>query len=53
MTALGLTNTRVGFSGFATMYAVARVIRAAGEDIALRGLAFVAMGIWGEPSFVH
>lgn len=107
MTALGLTNTLVGFSGFATMYAVARVIRAAGEDIALRGLAyllfvaamvapyvllawawrrfptesarvkrifsrlaevdirpwaavltlvlglaFVAMGIWGEPSFV-
>jgi cytochrome c biogenesis protein CcdA len=41
MTLLGLTNTLMGFSGFATMYAVARVIRAASGDDALKALTYV------------
>ena len=40
MTLIGATNTLLGFSGFATMYLAARVMRAVSEDDALRVFSY-------------
>lgn len=41
MIVLGLSNTILSFSDFATMYMVARLVRAVSDDIVIRGVAFL------------
>ena len=38
MVLIGISNTVISFSDFATMYIVARIVRAVSEDIAVRGV---------------
>ncbi|WP_453984523.1 GAP family protein [Brevibacterium casei] len=41
MTLIGLSNTVISFSDFATMYIVARILRAVSEDIVIRGVSYL------------
>ena len=41
MIVIGVSNTVISFSDFATMYIVARIVRAVSEDIAVRGVTFL------------
>ncbi len=41
MVLIGISNTVISFSDFATMYMVARIVRAVSEDIIIRGIVYL------------
>ena len=41
MILIGISNTVISFSDFATMYMVARIVRAVSEDIIIRGIVYL------------